>query len=474
MTSFRFILRQAAFALWLPAGLFAHGLENPEGGVPRSAGNHSHTGSPPVWVDVFKAFSPGVSLQVAEKEVRVESSGMPEHRMMVGIRSWQQQVPLPQPYRGRNAWTLPRVPVPAESPLSARDHFFRGAIALAANGVPIFNPIKNDGRTDTFLAGELDEFGGHCGRADDYHYHIAPLHLQERVGPGRPIAVALDGYPIHGTTEPDGSTPTGLDAFNGHETATLGYHYHASLRYPYVNGGFHGRVTEVDGQVDPQPRAVGPRPAQPPLRGAQITGFERQSGGRFLLLYEVQRQTHRLSYGTLPTGGVRFEWVDPSGRTNRAEYPAPGSGRGGDDREQDPSKAGRDTLGRQPWLRVHFQELDVDRDGVLVRSELESAADQAFRGFDRDGDGRLSREERGGKPPSAALAGFIGQHGDEIDADQDDVLRREEVDAVVLRMFRKMDFDGDGRISTEERERPLEPGRRAGPGRGGGPGKGPR
>lgn len=58
------------------------------------------------------------------------------------------------------------------------------------------------------------------------------------------IAYALDGYPIYGESEPDGSPPQRLDAFNGHETASLGYHYHASNKYPYVNGGFHGVVVE--------------------------------------------------------------------------------------------------------------------------------------------------------------------------------------------------------------------------------------
>ena len=133
--------------------------------------------------------------------------------------------------------------------MSAKSHFFRGAIALAANGVPIFNPIKNDGRTDTLLAGELDEFGGHCGRGDDYHYHIAPTHLQKIVGNDKPIAYALDGYPIYGYTEPDGSEIRGLDEFNGHSSTELGYHYHATKKYPYLNGGFHGEVNEVDGQV---------------------------------------------------------------------------------------------------------------------------------------------------------------------------------------------------------------------------------
>ena len=106
--------------------------------------------------------------------------------------------------------------------------FLRGAIALAANGIPIFNPQNNRGEVSADI-GELDQWGGHCGRADDYHYHAAPLHLQTVLGKGQPIAYALDGYAIFGLTEPDGSAPAQLDAFNGHATPALGYHYHASL-----------------------------------------------------------------------------------------------------------------------------------------------------------------------------------------------------------------------------------------------------
>jgi hypothetical protein len=124
--------------------------------------------------------------------------------MMLGIRSWQQQVPLPQPYTGRNAWQIPLNPRLAQQPISARDNLMRGAIALAVNGVPIFNALNNRGE-DAYLAGELDRWGGHCGRGDDYHYHTAPVHLEKIVGQGKPIAFALDGFPIFGYTEPDGS-----------------------------------------------------------------------------------------------------------------------------------------------------------------------------------------------------------------------------------------------------------------------------
>ena len=79
--------------------------------------------------------------------------------------------------RGR----FPLVPVPAKTPVSIKGRFLRGAIALAANGIPIFNPQNNRGEVSAEI-GELDEWGGHCGRADDYHYHAAPLHLQSVAG----------------------------------------------------------------------------------------------------------------------------------------------------------------------------------------------------------------------------------------------------------------------------------------------------
>lgn len=141
---------------------------------------------------------------------------MPRHGMMVGIRAWNRQVPLPQPYAGSNAFRFPLRPRFAEKPVSAKESLFRGAIAVAANGVPIFNPIKQDGRTDTYLAGELDEFGGHAGRADDYHYHLAPVHLAKLIGPDLPAAWALDGFPIFGYREPGGAEARGPDWLNGH------------------------------------------------------------------------------------------------------------------------------------------------------------------------------------------------------------------------------------------------------------------
>ncbi len=140
---------------------------------------------------IAQAFEPFAKLKAItyrwdERCFFVESGGLPDHPMMVGIRAWQQQVPLPQRYTGSNAWQIPLHPVPAAQPASAKNRFLRGAVALAVNGVPIFNPLNNRG-DDANLFGELDQYGGHCGRGDDYHYHLAPVHLEKQVGKGNVI-----------------------------------------------------------------------------------------------------------------------------------------------------------------------------------------------------------------------------------------------------------------------------------------------
>jgi hypothetical protein len=292
-----------------PSDLRIHGMQlvavtpdSKSGNAPRA-----NTLKKPVQASVFEAFSPRVAVRWDERFLYVEGNGLPAHPMMVGITNWQQQVPIIQSYTGANAWRIPLFPRPAARPTAIKGRFLRGAIALAVNGIPIFNPQNNRGELAAEI-GELDQWGGHCGRADDYHYHVAPLHLQSVAGPGRPVAYALDGYPIFGLNDPDGSKPSDLDGFNGHTTAALGYHYHASTRYPYVNGGFHGEVLERDGQVDPQPRAEPIREALPPLKGAEITGFEALEKGAFKLNYRFNEEARFITYAPNAEGGYNFDF----------------------------------------------------------------------------------------------------------------------------------------------------------------------
>jgi len=278
----------------------------------------------------------------------VESNGMPAHPLMIGIKNWQQQVPMPQKYVGGNAWQIPLHPVPAADPATTKDRFLRGAIAVAVNGIPIFNPLNNRGE-DALAIGELDDYGGHCGRADDYHYHVAPVHLEKVVGKGRPIAYALDGYPIYGYTEPDGSPMKDLDWMGGHEDADGHYHYHATRAYPYLNGGFRGEVTERDGQVDPQPRAQPVREAMPPLRGARIVGFDAQGPATRRLTYELNGRKGTVQYTINEDGTATFTATDPQGNSTTQTYEprrgGPGGGRG---QEGGPPRRPRPGEGRPP------------------------------------------------------------------------------------------------------------------------------
>ena len=74
------------------------------------------------------------------------------------------------------------------SPLNTSEHLLKGALAVAVNGVPIFNVYNNRGE-NAYLIGELDDWGGHFGRGDDYHYHMVPTHLETTVGSENPLVI---------------------------------------------------------------------------------------------------------------------------------------------------------------------------------------------------------------------------------------------------------------------------------------------
>jgi hypothetical protein len=283
------------------------------------AGEADDPKPPPAIQKHFEAFRNKLELRSDDDYLYVGSNGFPDHPMMVGIKAWQQQVPLPQPYTGRNAWRIPLHPKLADKPISAKTALFRGAITLAVNGVPIFNALNNRG-DDAFLTGELDEYGGHCGRGDDYHYHIAPVHLEKIAGRGNPIAYALDGYPLFGYHDADGKEPRDLDAFNG-RMETTGYRYYSTRKYPYINGGMRGVVTVRGDQIEPQPRDAPVRPAGRPLRGATITAFTRDDDTKtFTLKYDLQGKPHSVKYTVNKDGTYAFAFTDGAGKVTTETY----------------------------------------------------------------------------------------------------------------------------------------------------------
>jgi hypothetical protein len=250
----------------------------------------------------YTAFKPAVSTSFDNTYFYVASNGIPNHNMMIGITNWQQQVPISQAYSGSNSWSIPLQPAYATTPLSTKSNFMKGAVAIAVNGIPIFNALNNRGE-DALKIGELDNWGGHCGKGDDYHYHAAPLHLSTLNGL-KPIAFALDGFSVYGAKEPDGSSMSSLDSCHGHITTGSVYHYHGTTDYPYVVGAMKGKVTldpsttAPENQIIPQAFTKPVRPATTPLNGASITDFVAVGTNGYLLTYKI---------GT-KNGYVKYSW----------------------------------------------------------------------------------------------------------------------------------------------------------------------
>ncbi len=272
----------------------------------------SQASSPAVINSAFAPFVPNVHTFYDSTYFWVESKGIPTtHPMMVGISStgWQRQVPIPQCYMGTNAWPIPLNPVMSSSPIPVDSiHFTRGAIAIAVNGVPIFNEHTNTG-ADALTAGQLDNYGGHCGRGDDYHYHVAPLHLYNYTAATLPIAYALDGFAVYGTKEADGSNMQSLDANHGHAYGGT-YHYHGTSTYPYMIAKMAGQVTEdATHQLIPQAVARPVRAGQLPLNGALITACTpNATNNGYNLTYTYKNNTDSIVYSWDANGNYTFNY----------------------------------------------------------------------------------------------------------------------------------------------------------------------
>lgn len=277
--------------------------------------------NPSIIQNAFLPFAPDVHTFWDNNYFYVESKGIPStHTMMVGISNhgWQQQVPIPQCYIGNNSWSIPLNPVMATNPIPVdQNHFTRGAIAIAVNGVPIFNPYTNTG-VDAYLDGQLDNYGGHSGRGDDYHYHIAPLHLYNQTSSTLPIAYGFDGYAVYGNLEPDGTPMVTLDNNHGHNY-NGDYHYHGTSSAPYMIAKFAGVVTEDQtNQLIPQAHATPVRTENwTPLNGALITACTPNiSNNGYNLTYTVNGVSGYATNYSWNGTNYSFVYSSPTGSSN--------------------------------------------------------------------------------------------------------------------------------------------------------------
>ncbi len=144
-----------------------------------------------------------------------------------------------------------------------------GPVGVTKNGVVIYSAV--DGRGEDAVAREiLDVFGGHPAR-NDYHYHFIPERLDnEELEDGHSGVVGYinDGFPLYGYKGQGGIEMSNedLDLCHGHAHGILGYHYHATLEYPYTIGCYRGDAnanSSISAQVSGQSR---PPPAGRPRR----------------------------------------------------------------------------------------------------------------------------------------------------------------------------------------------------------------
>jgi hypothetical protein len=272
----------------------------------------------------FGVFKPSIETRSDATYYYIASTGIPEHNMMVGIKSWQQQVPIPQAYSGSNSWSIPLQPEYAGSPMSTKSNFMKGAVAIAVNGIPIFNALNNRGE-DSYLIGELDNWGGHCGRADDYHYHAAPMHLSGKTGL-MPIAFALDGFAVYGAKEPEGTEMAALDICHGHIGKKGVYHYHGTADYPYVIGAMKGKVNTdpltpaPENQILPQAFAKPARPALTPLKDAVITVFKSNASNSYSLTYAIGSKFGYVNYSWDTFNKYTYTLMDIDGNSVTTTY----------------------------------------------------------------------------------------------------------------------------------------------------------
>ena len=241
----------------------------------------------------------------------INTDGMAAHVMMNGIVATNLQVPLSQAFIGANAWKIPLTPTIAANPTAVDD----GPIGIAVNGVPIFNPCKQGGcqNGDTKVLGELDDCNGHAGRADDYHYHAAPLCLMSTRAANywdtHPLGWALDGYAIFGFNNADGTVATRDNVCGGNtnavQNAPTGYSYHVTNAAPYVLACLRGT---------PSPDLAGQGGKYRPLRQPPVTPFP--ISAMTLVTdatdgYQVLQFTSARTFTTTETGADSY--VNPAG-----------------------------------------------------------------------------------------------------------------------------------------------------------------
>jgi hypothetical protein len=203
---------------------------------------------------MYNRFQSSVTITMDGTTVVLKSNSVPDHKSPYwGTTSALYEAPsagmIPNPNLIVSQSLTLRVPSSPAIAAAGSDTPL-GPIGMAINGVPLFNQYAA-GRSP--LNGEIisfDRYNGHPQQSGQYHYHMEPFWLTTANGVSSLIGVLLDGFPVYGPKDADGSTPSNLDSCNGHTHATADvptgiYHYHATTAVPYLSGCYKGTAGSV-------------------------------------------------------------------------------------------------------------------------------------------------------------------------------------------------------------------------------------
>ena len=216
---------------------------------------HSNPGEPAVeegkstadLPEVYKKFVEGITVYMDGDEVVIETRGVPNHASPYwGVGDDLYEAPHagmvvnPNSIAEQNlTFRLPASPKVSAS-ISATP---LGPIGVAVNGVALYNQYAGPNQPLEREIATFDRYHGHPQQFGQYHYHIEPVFLS--TDDSKLVGFLLDGFPVYGRKDMDGSYPAELDAANGHLGATEDYpngiyHYHVTADEPYISGGFRG------------------------------------------------------------------------------------------------------------------------------------------------------------------------------------------------------------------------------------------
>ena len=190
----------------------------------------------PAWIsDNFTC----IQASVSGSNYQIKSNDIPNHNSYYFGSSDSRYEDVPSGNSGNPnsigeqnyIYTIPATPSLKEGNAGTTSEM--GSCGVAANGVSVFN---NQAAGNDSLAEELatmDAYYGHPDNQKRYHYHSDPTYLTSTQGKFV-VGIMLDGFPIYGAKEKDGSDPTYVTACSHSNALTT------ENCQPYNNvGNFH-------------------------------------------------------------------------------------------------------------------------------------------------------------------------------------------------------------------------------------------